>query len=128
MKLYSDNYQIYITKLIKYFLDRFDDQNIKFNIIASLSKLKELDDDSYLKVGSLSAGVTGVTNFLGKYGVELEDKILQRLIKLYLSNPFLQTISTNSLTSQTSAFSKAERVFKLMSIALEQEKNMKSIK
>ena len=71
MKLYSDNYQIYITKLIKYFLDRFDDQNIKFNIIATLSKLKELDDDSYLKVGSLSAGVTGVTTFLGKYGVEL---------------------------------------------------------
>ena len=113
---------------MKYFLDRFDDQNIKFNIVATLSKLKELDDDSYLKVGSLSAGMTGVTNFLGKYGVELEDKILQRLIKLYLSNPYLQIISTNSLTSQTSTFSKAERVFKLMLTALEQEKNAKSIK
>ena len=128
MKLYSDNYQIYITKLIKYFLDRFDDQNIKVNIIATLSKLRELDDDSYLKVGGLSAGVTGVTNFLGKYGVELEDKILHKLLKLYLSNPYLQTISTNSLTSQTSAFSKPERVFKLMLTALEQEKNTKSIK
>lgn len=45
MKLYDKDYQLYLAKVVKYLYHRFEDQGVKANIVLTLGKLNEIDQN-----------------------------------------------------------------------------------
>lgn len=54
MKLYSENYDEYVSKLMKYLLHRFYTPESRYNILLTMSKMKEVDDNLFAIVGITS--------------------------------------------------------------------------
>ena len=50
-KMYSETYDEYVSKLMKYFLNRFYNPESRYTILLTMSKMKEVDDSLLKMVG-----------------------------------------------------------------------------
>lgn len=73
----------------------FESSESRYAILLALHKLKEVEE-SLLAMSGIS-NIKGVSSIFKNFSIDIEDKILIEMFRIYLSNPFLRKLSISDL-------------------------------
>lgn len=98
-RLEDKNYSIYLTRILRYLCNRFEESNTyKLELVITLNKL-ELLDEKFYRFGNtrMSSNLGSLLNFITKAARETLRITQRQIIEIFLNNNEVDVLSVDEL-------------------------------